>query len=181
MYAIHKIHMSLQCCISIYFLQLGCQINTKQMWCSVLRERALQQIFSRNWWKQAAKSKVKELRISISILFINTWLYWSFSMRPKKNCYIGVTRPTLNLGPTLHLFFLNFGDKNKTNTGRPSLNKANKKVVSKNMTMQDHIEIIDIFFVPLKQLIKNVGKHLRMPFNSLITVLMANVYCVICI
>ena len=24
----------------------------------------------------------------------------------KKNCYIGVTRPTLKLGPTLHFFFL---------------------------------------------------------------------------
>ena len=27
-------------------------------------------------------------------------------IRPKKNCYIGVTRPTLKLGPTLHFFFL---------------------------------------------------------------------------
>ncbi len=45
--------------------------------------------------------------------------------------------------------------------------------------MQDHIKIIDTFTVPLKQLMKNVVKHLPMP--SLITVLMANIYCVICI
>ena len=32
---------------------------------------------------------------------------------PKKKCYIGLTRPTLKLGPTLH-FFLNQKKKKKT-------------------------------------------------------------------
>ena len=33
--------------------------------------------------------------------------------KKKKNCYIGVTRPTLKLGPTLHFFFKNQKKKKK--------------------------------------------------------------------
>ena len=32
---------------------------------------------------------------------------WFILGQKKKNCYIGVTRPTLKLGPTLHFFFKN--------------------------------------------------------------------------
>ena len=39
------------------------------------------------------------------------WHEWSLIRPKKKNCYIGVTRPTLKLGPTLH-FFLNQKKKN---------------------------------------------------------------------
>ena len=50
-----------------------------------------------------------------------TWI----SIRPKKkNCYIGVTRPTLKLGPTLHFFFFKNQKKKRQKNDRPILKKA---------------------------------------------------------
>ena len=43
--------------------------------------------------------------------------------KKKKNCYIGLTRPTLKLGPTLHFFFLTKKKKRQKNA-RPILKKA---------------------------------------------------------
>ena len=44
----------------------------------------------------------------------------------KKNCYIGVTRPTLKLGPTLHFFFKpkKKKKKNRQKNDRPILKKS---------------------------------------------------------
>ena len=44
--------------------------------------------------------------------------------KKKKNCYIGVTRPTLKLGPTLHFFFKNQKKKKRQKNDRPILKKA---------------------------------------------------------
>ena len=43
--------------------------------------------------------------------------------KKKKNCFIGVTRPTLKLGPTLH-FFLKTKKKKRQKNDRPILKKA---------------------------------------------------------
>ena len=42
----------------------------------------------------------------------------------KKNCYIGVTRPTLKLGPTLHFFLKNKKKKKRQKNDQPILKKA---------------------------------------------------------
>ena len=44
--------------------------------------------------------------------------------KKKKNCYIGVTRPALKLGPTLHFFFKPKKKKDKKKNDRPILKKA---------------------------------------------------------
>ena len=58
---------------------------------------------------------ISSSKLSVPFLVISfTFATQEFHPKAKKkNCYIGVTRPTLKLGPTLHFFFKNKKKKKK--------------------------------------------------------------------